>query len=142
MRAPHRKDSGTALLLVIGYLAALTLFATVFVEGLHASLNEVYRAEQVQVCRALAESGVEKAIAELRRNPDNYTGEEATPLGRGLFSVTAARTEARGVYEITGAGRLSLDEKSKVTARVVAQVSVDKNKALSVLTWREKISWR
>ncbi len=82
-------NRGTALLLVMGLLAVVTISVGSFLSLLHASVDYTRREEARTRAVHAAEAGLEKAVAELCAGR-SYTGETGTPVGDGTFSVSVA----------------------------------------------------
>ncbi|HPG65762.1 MAG TPA: hypothetical protein PLO37_02865 [Candidatus Hydrogenedentes bacterium] len=95
-----------ALLLAVGYVFLVGLLVAGFIGAVHGSIKGVTSAEIEQQCMALAEAGIEKAVAEVLVNGAAYGGEEDTPLGKGAFSAKVTPTGENGVYRIASVGKL------------------------------------
>ena len=134
----HWKNSeGTALLLTLGYLAAITLFVGGFITSLHRTMDRHARNEWQQQCQGIAEGGLAKAVAELRRSAGAYRGEEATPLGDGVFSVEVSETGSAGQYRIVSIGELRDGDLTTMRRRLVAEVRLDSGGVVRALRWVE-----
>ncbi|GAG14142.1 unnamed protein product, partial [marine sediment metagenome] len=57
--------SGSALMVTVVYLAVMTLFASTFIGYLNRTMSSAGRAERKLICIAIAEGGIDKAMAEL-----------------------------------------------------------------------------
>lgn len=137
---PHssRKGSeGTALFMVLGYLAAMTLLASVFAAALHRTLDRQNFAEKRLVAAAIAEGGLEKALVALEAHPDTYRGETGTPLGAGRFTVEVIPGDASGEYRILSEGALVYDGVALHRVEVQAVVRF-KGRRLEALRWSER----
>lgn len=141
MKAGHRRNrrAGYAMILVLGYVSAVTLFAAVFLEALHLGMNEARKADRHRVCVHLADAGVDKAIASLRSQDAAYTGEQAAELGDGRFDVSVTPGESPGTFAIVSRGYLpDIDPARPVRAEVVVEVEVVVDAAgARVVAWEE-----
>jgi len=133
--------SGSALVVTVVYLAVMTLFASTFIGYLNRTISSAGRAERKQVCIAIAEGGIDKAMAELRVRPDEYRGESNTPLGKGRFSVEVVPGVGAGEYTITSTARM-LDGTAVIErARVVAETALTSSGSIRTLRWSEVKRW-
>ncbi len=132
-----RANEGTALLIIVGYLAAMTIFASTFLGFLNRTLSNRTSVERQQICLNIAEGGVDKALAELRVRPNDYRGEKETPLGAGRFSVEVKRGGGAGTYLIVSTGELGDGELVVSRARVVAEVTLSAAGTVRELCWSE-----
>jgi hypothetical protein len=133
------RRAGYAMILVLGYVSAVTLFAAVFLEALHLGMNEARKADRHRVCVHLADAGVDKAIASLRAQGPAYTGNKDTELGVGRFDVTVKPGEAPDTFAIMSRGYLpDIDPARPVRAEVVVEALVVVDAAgARVLAWEE-----
>jgi len=95
-------ESGVALLIAIAFLAILGIGSGVLWSQLHGRLEHAGQFEERETARALAEAGIEKAIAALAQDR-SYTGESETPIGDGVFSVEVF-AQAEEQYRVIGTG--------------------------------------
>lgn len=97
-------DSGTAMMVAISFLAAMTVGASAFLSLYHRSNSHFHGLEAGGEAYYLAEAGVARAVAELRSGGD-FEGCGRTPLGRGAYSV---KVDARGdrAYAVTALGEI------------------------------------
>jgi hypothetical protein len=93
-----RERRGGALMLVVGYLAVMTLAAAGFLSMLHHHMAAVRKHEHAQVSRNIAEGGAAYALAALETSGDAYLGSPNMALGEGRFRV--AVTRAGEVYQL------------------------------------------
>jgi len=135
---PRRSENGAALMLVLGYLAAVTLFASAFLATLHRSLDRSNKEYYTQRCAALAEAGVDKAVAELRRNPAAYAGEQQTPLDEGHFTVTVVAAGRDGAYRIVSAAALEGQQRAMGEVRVTAEILLSGDGAVQTARWERR----
>jgi hypothetical protein len=99
-------DSGAALMMAVLLVAILTIGSSALWRHLHMTLGEGQRVEMAEAARALAEGGLDQAVARLRVQPDAYRGEQNTPLGEGRFSVTVEPLGFPGAYRLISHGEL------------------------------------
>ena len=71
---------------------------------------------------ALAEAGIDKAVASLNRSPDSYNGESETLLGDGSYSV-AITTVSVGVKQITATGYVPNKDNPRARSQISIQIS-------------------
>jgi len=132
-----RAKEGTALLLTVGYLAAMTIFASTFLGFLNRTLSNRTSVERQQICLNIAEGGVDKALAELRVRPNDYRGEKETPLGAGRFSVEVKPGDGTGAYLIVSTGELGEGELVVSRVQVVAEMTLSATGTVRELRWSE-----
>ena len=131
--------SGSALVVTVVYLAVMTLFASTFIGYLNRTISSAGRAERKLVCIAIAEGGIDKAMAELRVRPDEYRGETNTPLGKGRFSVEVVPGAEE--YKITATAEIADGAVVMVRARVVADAVLTSSGSVRTLRWSEVKRW-
>ena len=130
-------NEGTALLITVGYLAAMTIFASAFLGFLNRTVSNRYWAESRQICLNIAEGGVDKALAELRISPNDYRGEKDTPLGAGRFSIDVKPADRKSTFLIVSTGELADGKLVVSRARVVAEVTLSTAGTVRELRWSE-----
>ena len=130
-------NEGTALLITVGYLAAMTIFASTFLGFLNRTASNRNSIERRQICLNIAEGGVDKALAELRTNPNGYRGEKNTSLGAGRFSVEVKRGGEAGTYIILATGELADGGPVLSRARIIAEVTLSSTGTVHELHWSE-----
>jgi hypothetical protein len=96
---------GAALLVALGYMMVLMLFAGVFIEGLNRANDNMRRRERGAECLRLAQSGIAMAAAELQLNRA-YAGADSLRLGNGCFDVQVEAVAQDSVYTATAVGYL------------------------------------
>ena len=132
---------GSALLVAVGYLAAITIFASTFLSFLNRTISNQRRTELKQICLNIAEAGVDKAFAELRARPTDYRGEKDTPLGKGRFSVEIEPGERRGEYAIVSTAEVTNGKLVLARARVAVDVVLSGSGTVRELRWSEVKRW-
>lgn len=132
-----RRDGGSALILVLGYLVVVTVLGAAFFVGVHRAINASMTREHHAVCLYLAEGGLDKAIAEVLAHLDNYTGESETRLGDGYFSTTIEGVPSSGRFSVVATSRLGGQDSVLARARLRADVGVEAGRVVS-LAWREE----
>lgn len=133
--------SGSALVVTVVYLAVMTLFASTFIGYLNRTISSAGRAERKLVCIAIAEGGVDKALAELRVSRNEYRGEANTPLGKGWFSVEVEPGAGAGEYTITSTAWMLNGTAVIERARVVAETALTSSGSVRTLRWSEVKRW-
>jgi len=131
--------SGSVLVVTVVYLAAMTLFASTFIGYLNRTISNAGRAERKLVCTAIAEGGIDKAMAELRVRPNEYRGETNTPLGEGRFSVEVE--PGAGEYKITATAEMVNGAVVMARSRVVADAVLTSAGSVRTLRWSEVKGW-
>ncbi|MCP4645742.1 MAG: hypothetical protein GY851_35180 [bacterium] len=134
------RREGSALIMALGYLAAISIFVTVFLTFLHRTSEQFKAAERRESAYQLAEAGLNKAMAELRRNPDAYRGEEGTVLGDGAFAVTIVPTETASVFDVVSEGTLTDIAARYAHVRISCSVQLDRTDVCRVSN-REVSAW-
>jgi len=136
-----KRDGGFAMFLVLGLLAAVMIFTSASIGLLHMTMTNAKRVELRQVCRNLAEAGVEKAAAELRNGNAAYRGEKDAALGDGFFEVEVQPGDGPGMYQVASRGFLRDGRFTLFEARVRTQVSIGQDKQARLLRWTEGQIW-
>lgn len=129
------RERGTALVLAVVALVIVTMFATALLTGYRQTKQRAGDSERQLICANLAEAGLDKAIAELRANPDAYRGEADTMLGRGTFSVEVLPSATPGQFEIRSTGAIGGGAPAR--AQIVATVAFDASGQLRALRWED-----
>jgi len=132
---------GFALLMALGYLAVLSMAASVFLVYLNRAVTQGRNTELKTVALHLADAGVDKALAALQTAPEAYAGEAQTPLGEGRFSVEIERNGAPGQCSIISTGEVTDGDRVLSRARVVAEARLDPDGAVRSLDWTEVAKW-
>ncbi len=132
-----RTNSGTALLIAIGYVAILSIISSTFVVYLNRSISRTSVQERTVLARNLAEAGIDKALAELKSGNAAYTGETNTPLGQGTFSVSVTRGALQGEYIIESTGSILGGPITVATSRVKVRAVISPSGGIRKLAWQE-----
>jgi hypothetical protein len=132
---------GSALLITVMYLAAMTLFASTFLSFLNRTISHQRRTELKQICLNIAEAGLDKALAELRTHPTDYSGESGAPLGKGRFSVEVEPREQPGEYLIVSTAQVIGGKLVLSRARIAADVLLSADGTVRELRWSEVKRW-
>lgn len=135
--AAFGERDGSAIILVVVYLAVLTLMAGAFLTALRSTMRETHVAERREKSLHIAEGGLDKAVVMLQRSPDRYRGEIDSVLGEGFFTTTVESVEGSRVYRVVSSARFGegLSRGSRVT--IVAEVGLSVAGALERLEWFE-----
>lgn len=116
------KESGQVLLLAIVSLGVVLASTLLMVAGSTLySQNSVYTL-QGEKATALAEAGVDKAVASLNASGGSYSGEAETALGEGTYSI-AITTKDAATKVIEATGYLPNKQQPKVKRSVKIEVS-------------------
>lgn len=83
------------ILIVVFVALGVVLFSVLSViTGAQLYFQNAFYNQEVEEATALAEAGVDKAIASLNKTGGNYNGESGTALGGGFYSVTITSVDA------------------------------------------------
>lgn len=121
-----KKNQQGQILLFSVIAVAIVLFSTLFmIAGAQLySQNTAYKFESEKVL-ALAEAGLEKAVASLNSTGGNYTGEPEVSLGEGTYSVVVASKDiSTKTIEATGYIPNKSNPKIKKTIKIEASKGV------------------
>lgn len=132
-----KRNEGAALFLALGYVTAVTLFASLFLASINRGIEGCTYREAEQQCMAIAEAGLEKALVALRRAPEAYRGEQDTALGAGAFNIAVTPGEQPGCYRIVSTGTLRDETDVYARARIEAEACLSADRALRALRWLE-----
>lgn len=129
-----RRNAGVAMVLALLLVAIMGITGAALWKRLHITFAEMRRVEDAEVTLHLAEAGLEKAVAMLRRDPA-YPGESGTALGEGAFSVAVERTGS-GSYRLWAEG--VLESKPVVQHRTVllGELTLGPGGRVSAYRWR------
>lgn len=117
-----KNQDGQILLLAFVTLGVM-LFTVLFVTSLSLTFfqNAQYKYQSEQAT-AIAEAGIDKALASLNANWGSYNGESETYLGDGSYSVTISGTHPR-IKTLTVTGYIPNRTNPKVKRTISIQVS-------------------
>ncbi len=111
--------SGQILLLVMVALGVILFTVLFIVSGAQVYFQNSQYSYQAESATAVAEAGVDKAIASLNKTGGLYNGEIETSLGSGSYSVTIANKDAGSkIVSVTGYVPNKANAKSKKTITV------------------------
>ncbi|MFP6583089.1 MAG: hypothetical protein VCD00_11120 [Candidatus Hydrogenedentota bacterium] len=105
MRRSRHARSGYALMVVLGYMMVLSIFATVFLKNVLSAMHTQQLNTQQVKTRALAESAIHHAATRLASDGD-YVGESDFVLGDGAFTVSVLRDEEPDLWVVTAVASL------------------------------------
>ena len=134
-----RREGGAALILALGYLTVITFLAAGFLGMVRYAMDASAERQRTVRAMALAEAGLDKAIAKLRVAAD-YEGERDTPLGTGRFSVRVERAGGPGGYRVVAEGVTEPAFAKNAHAKIEAEVGLS-GRRVERLVWREAASW-
>jgi hypothetical protein len=137
-RTASAGSRGSALLVAVGFLAALTGFAAVFLMMLNRHIDERRETHRRQVCFYAAEAGVHKAIAELRRDR-GYTGEEDMAFGGTRIAVTAGEAERPATVRIVSRAQFGDGGPGAIAWEVDALVEFAEDGAWRIEAWSSAV---
>ncbi|GAC1574115.1 MAG: hypothetical protein NVS3B9_5500 [Candidatus Doudnabacteria bacterium] len=116
------KQKGVVLLISIVVLAIMVTMASAIVGYTTLQLKAERQSFQQGQALALAEAGIDKAIDTLNTNP-SYSGETATPLGGGEFTVTVNSLDSNN-KQITATGYIPSAANPTATKIVKAGINL------------------
>ena len=119
MRAAAQ-NQGSAMLAVVVFVIIVSIMASSFIAVVNTNLGGDNRAVHDQVCRALAEAGIEKAAVILRADPA-YEGEAWFSLGKGEVSIAIAAATIPDHFTVTSTARFSAVDPRPI--RIGAEIS-------------------
>ncbi len=95
---------GFALVVVLGYVMAITMLSTVFLKTIHMSIDQQQRHVGMVQAYTLAESGVHHALAGIAADA-GYRGEADISLREGTFSTRVDTGAASGTWIVESTGQ-------------------------------------
>ncbi|HPA02784.1 MAG TPA: hypothetical protein PLB67_00025 [Candidatus Hydrogenedentes bacterium] len=134
------RERGFALVVALAYLLFLSLFAAAFLRTVRLNMADAFNDEARIEAAGLAQAGVEKAIAELRRAPD-YRGEEDTALGNGRFTVRVEPMADAGRYRLTARGYGEAPQRRYAHAELIVEFAFHSDGTIAALHRREVRAW-
>lgn len=98
-----KKESGQILILVFIALGVVLFSVLFIIGGAQLYFQNALYSVNAEKATALAEAGIDKALASLNKTGGSYNGETETPLGEGSYSVTVANKDAATkILQVTG----------------------------------------
>lgn len=96
---------GFAMLVVLGYVMAITILSTAFLKTVHQSIDTAQaHSRETKTC-ALAESGIHHAALQLTSNPA-FSGDSNVPFGAGVFTTHVQSDQAPNTWTIESTGSM------------------------------------
>jgi hypothetical protein len=135
-----RQQQGFALVVALAYLLFLSMFATAFLRMVRMNMADAFNEEARIEATNMAQAGIEKAVAELRRDP-GYRGEKDTPLGDGSFSVRVEPLAEPGRYRVIARGRGEAPQRRYAHAELTVELALYPDGAIASLYRREVHRW-
>jgi len=130
----NKNQSGQALIMLLFFIMigiTITTTAIAIIAGNSLAANDV---QQEEITREMAESGAERAVLQILRNGDTYSGETLTDANISTWDsgwnvvITVSGTDTLTVNSVATAGNYI--KKVEVTAGYV-------DNELIINTWRE-----
>lgn len=131
-----RDNDGSVLLGALILIFIVSAGAGLVWRALQQQVDRQHREARQELVQQLAEAGVDTAIAELHHDRA-YPGEQDTPLGEGLFTVSVVR-KAGDTYAITSEAKLSDGAIVRAESTLLATVRLDGAGHVTSLQWRKK----
>lgn len=114
-------QSGQILVLVFISLGVVLFTVLFIVSGVRIYFQNTAYSVDAEKATALAEAGVDKAIASLNKTGGSYNGESETVLGNGSYSVTiTSQNPGTKVIESTGYVPDKAGARAKRTVKITA----------------------
>lgn len=127
-----KDERGTALVLVMAFLGAVTVLLGSLLAGVNASLARRHADWRDQTLRALATAGVHYGAAQIAERGAGYAGDEKIAIGDGFASIAVLATSSAQTYEIRSTGTLHNDERIERGSERVALVRVNGSRIESI----------
>jgi hypothetical protein len=120
-----QNTNGQILLLVVIVVAVVLFSVVLTISGSQLYYNSSTYSLNIEKATALAEAGLDKAVASLNKTAGSYNGESETKLGAGSYSVTITNQDASTkLIEATGYIPDKATAKIKKTLRIQASKGV------------------
>ena len=116
------KQKGQVLLFVIVVVTVILISTLHLIAGSQLYYQNSVYSNSAETATALAEAGVDKAIASLNRTGGTYSGEQETKFGEGSYSVEITTKDA-ATKVIEATGYLPNKIEPKVTRKVQIEAS-------------------
>ncbi|MBU1031945.1 hypothetical protein KKE03_03430 [Patescibacteria group bacterium] len=114
-------QSGQILLLIFVALGVVLFTVLFIIAGSQVYFQNAQYSYQAESAIAIAEAGVDKALASLNKTGGTYNGESETPFGDGSYSVSITSTDAATkVIQTTGHIPNKDDPRAKRTVQITA----------------------
>lgn len=117
-----RKESGQILIIVFVALGVVLFTVLFIIAGAQIYYQNAFYALNGEQAVALAEAGVDKALASLNKTGGSFNGDQEVNLGDGSFSTTITSKDA-ATKIITATGYIPDKVNPKVKRTVVMEVS-------------------
>ena len=126
--------NGTAIIVAMTFIAIIALLATATISYLAVGLKTTKLSIRKQKTLNIAEAGIEKAIAELRKNPD-FQGEQNIPFDLGTFT-TSIKTPSPDKKIITSIAQYKISEKTVYRKKIIATLHLFPEK-IAIKSWHQ-----
>ncbi len=129
------KQSGQILVIVFVAVGVVLFTVLSVIAGAQIYYQSATYSQNSEKATALAEAGIDKAVASLNKTGGSYNGEAETSLGDGSYSVTVANKDAATkVLTVTGyiPGKQSPKSKKTVTIQASKGVGIAFNYGMQV----------
>jgi Tfp pilus assembly protein PilV len=135
-----RQKQGFALVVALAYLLLISMFATAFLRMVRMNMADAFNEEARIEATNMAQAGIEKAVAELRRDP-GYRGEKDTPLGDGSFTVRVEPSAEAARYRLVARGRGEAPQRRYAHAELTVKLVLNLDGTVASLYRREVHRW-
>jgi hypothetical protein len=122
MTKARHSNSGQVLVLVVIVAAVVLMSVLVTIGGAQLYFQNSSYSLEGEKATALAEAGLDKAVASLNKAPTSYNGESETVFGDGSFSVTITTKDASSKI-IQATGYIPNKAKARVKRTVQTEAS-------------------
>lgn len=130
-----KSQKGEIIVIIIAALGIVLFTILAVIAGAQIYFSNATYSVEAEKATALAEAGVDKALASLNKTGGEYSGESETDMGVGSFSVTVtAKDASTKLIEATGyiPNKTSAKVKRKVKINVSRGVGVAFNYGIQV----------
>lgn len=116
------KKNGQILVIVLATLGVVLFTVLAVVAGAQVYFQNSYYSVQAEKATALAEAGVDKAVASINKAPSSYNGEQETFLDPGSYSISVTNKDSATLL-IKSTGYIPNKTNPKVKRSISIQVS-------------------
>ncbi len=126
--------NGSAIIVAMTFMAIIALLTTATISYLAVGLKTTKLSIHKQRTLDIAEAGIEKAIAELRKNPD-FLGEQNIPFDAGTFT-TSIKIPSPDKRIITSIAQYKISEKTVYRKKIIASLQLFPEK-IAIKSWHQ-----
>ncbi len=127
-----QSKQGPALVVVVLFLAAITVLLGSLLTGVNRTLDRGHIAWRDQLTRAVAEAGIERAVAQLAETSGTYSGEKDLPIGDGFCSIRVTKEKTPNSYLVVSVGELRDSAHKLRRNEIAARFKVDGARVVAI----------